>query len=902
MPARDASAARFFQVLPLRPRKVELRHGPPKVSLPAPSRDSTQHTTLTADSSFPAHFREAPRPVATGKASLLHYFSSSPSKRTSSSTPASSSPAVPGRANRAISTPLDPDPTAGSGIASTSAGARPPSRTSLRATQSLGSLETGAAVPGALSRLAPPASTLQLDRPNGSAATGEDAVPFRSPRHTVIPPLPGESEDEYEPPERIKSESVTPRRNPRRAAAAASSPLVQRSSPLVVERSDPKDAEDGSEAREGGGADLASELIKKVKIEASPRSPSSRTISLISPASSRRSRPKRIFSYVTDADGRKMVDLTRSSPSVAGSAASDSSDDPIVVSCKPAGLARSWANSSSQTPSKKLKTEPSAPGALDTPRASRPHVTRAEGPLEPASDPRQHTTPRRSASRDHALSLARNMTPRGAARDPQSLTTPAARTPVRSQAGSSQAASATLASISPRILLNRSSQTEAGPSFVSGVAHVSAGREPDHAAGATAATDSEEFDAAATVSIAGHSASAGIQTSSGSRIGQVRLTDSALRRYSAQESARPPTSDSRYIRSPSGSPLSSLAPTPLRSKGPKPLSTSRTGGHGKRTQSFEIVIPLHRGSTAKKLKLASAASTSKAGSTTSSVKASQSDRAAAEARRKERDARMARAFEDSAEEESDREGSPSPAKRRKVTPQPEEADDESAGSSNSSSMSASDPEDEELTSFLARAKARREAGETIRSTAATSPSATTAPTTVSPPTDPAGEEKTRRSSRARRETDHYVPGAALKKAVKSGSAAREKRPAGLFQGQQASDLSGAAFEKMMRERKLTEQKGHTREWYAKFHNDLLSSDEDMGSDVSSLRSTRRRAKLTLRYLPRRTTATMEGAMEDASGLPLSLESQAERRTASLRRSLPAPTTSWLSRTRSNLPH
>ncbi|TKA58571.1 hypothetical protein B0A53_00312 [Rhodotorula sp. CCFEE 5036] len=222
-----------------------------------------------------------PPPVATGKASLLHYFSSSPSVRTDSASAGSSSPARAGP-SRANSLPH-------ANATSSSLGRGKPTdestpRAPLRATQSLGSLE-------AARRDAP-------QPPVVASASSSSGAPPQVPAE--------ESEEDYRPPRSfVKAESLTPRRNPPRLAARNSSPAPSPTAAAFTAPRSPRASESMRKGKEkavetGSDAELATHVKMEKRGSVDP-------LNLCTPSPAKRARqraPKKIFSFTIDEKGR----------------------------------------------------------------------------------------------------------------------------------------------------------------------------------------------------------------------------------------------------------------------------------------------------------------------------------------------------------------------------------------------------------------------------------------------------------------------------------------------------------------------------------------------------------------------------------------------------------------------
>lgn len=798
--------------------------------------------------------RGPPPPVATGEASLLHYFSSSPSVRTDSASVGSSSPARAGP-SRAISLPHGNASSSSLGRSKTASASTP--RAPLRATQSLGSLE--AAMRDA--RPPPPvvASTSFFSGapPRVPHSLGTNGA-RRSPRLRLTPTA-EESEDDYRPPrDLVKAESLTPRRNPLRVAARTS----PAPSPVSAAFPAPRSPRDPESERKGkaramdstSDADLALHVKKEKRGSVDP-------LNLCTPSPAKRARqrpPKRIFSFTVDEKGRDVLDLTLSSPSATSMAtlSSDSDSEVIVVRSRRSSRAQPTTSKQPASPTRRIKEEstPSRSRSSAASRSPQKTLRRTQAiaealqaisspsgslasPMQKTGDPGAPTavfggsragsaTPTRAGLGIHARTMVEPFAP--------FTPTKSART-----AASTPSISVTLASISPpqfgeqeRIVSEPStssrSQAAAAPTSTTALGicnHQASGSE-----GMKGPHLAEQFAADRLVS----PAEVRTPTAHSPAKSPAKLTNSAVRRLSAGNPAATGTSESIFVRSPSGSPLSSLAPTPVRQgSGPdnRPqASPSRRHVPIKRMSSFELLIDMPRTTSMSekpKLDRGGSGNTANAARPKSSPSSLPTIAKKGDKDRSEWDALMdAESDADEADgEASEGENSPSPVKTRKAARTGGKRGSRAAASSSSEADSSSD--DDELATFLSRARARREAGETLAPTSATSPAAATVPTTVSPPSP---GTSMRRSSRARRETDHYTPGGSSKPAAPSARPAAngsKKALPSLFIGQQELRDGRDTFNKMMRARQNEQETGHTTAWYDKWKRVLQGDAEGM---------------------------------------------------------------------------
>ncbi|GAA5988245.1 hypothetical protein JCM10908_002128 [Rhodotorula pacifica] len=814
-----------------------------------------------------------PPPVATGKASLLHYFSSSPSIRTDSASVGSSSPARAGP-SRANSLPQATTSASASSTGAIKSADQPTPRAPLRATQSLGSLDSSLRACTSVNNGGVAASTSVPSSASGAALLPipASANRRRSPRLRLTPPV-EESEDEYRPAREplVKGESLTPRRNPPRQAALNSSPAL---SPLSATRPAPRSPRDVPSQGKGkskaveahmSDSDLASHVKKEKRSSYDPLD-----LCTPSPAKRARQRKKRIFAFTKDEHGRDVIDLTLSSPSAASIAtlSSDSDSEVFVLSTRRSSRTPSLSNkSNTSTPSRRVKQEHLASMSRSGAAAASPLLSSSQ------------KTPRRTqaiASGEKAVRTAGESSSRAVAQVDEQTTTPTGpntvggggdtATPTRSglgirvspdadglapitprRSGAAEAAytptvSVTLASISPPRLDDQemaasdpSTPSRAGPSAPPVSQKLPDTTRPSLNADGLHSPE-RTVPAGLVSSAAFHTPTALSPTKS-----PQKLTNSAVRRLSVGKPQKAGNSDSIFIRSPSGSPLSSLAPTPVRSTsrvGKRPqASPSRSAKSGIDYHTFDLIIdlpPLPTTSSAKKHKLdrhgASGSGTKKPTQQKSSRPAS----AKKSNNLREWELLMGEASEaeDANREDSDRETSPSPAKIRKTDSGKKRRAPSKAPSSSSSSDAESSSNEEELASFLERARARRQAGETLASTTGTSPSAATAPTTVSPPSP---ETSMRRSHRVRQETDHYVPGVGSSKpaTARAQPTGGKKAPPSLFEGRREARDGRDAFNKIMRDRKREEEQGHTAEWYAKWRRELQGNGDEDGMNGDS---------------------------------------------------------------------
>ncbi|BGP00301.1 hypothetical protein RTBOTA2_003526 [Rhodotorula toruloides] len=815
---------------------------------------------------------------ATGKASLLFYFSSSPAVKSDEGTPATSSPIRTGMGQlpaRAVDGG-EAGPS-GSGGKGDGKGNAP-----LRGTQSLSSIEKGTpkdngpvAGPSRAARAA--SASLASSSGTSLAAPSTSTAPRRSPRRLT----PADEEDENEarspmkmPGAFVKTESLTPRRNPSRQCSITPSRQID----LTASPSD------------------KSAMLMKVKkenaarrtIEISDSESEGRRVGLLAGASvspqkrSRGSARIRKYKVMRDELGRDVMDLTMSSPSASSSVLDDSDDSEIVVVTRPKTASRTGSTTpragSSGTQALGVKREPTAsvspakssslasPARPAAPLASSskqnsgvfsPLKKTAEELMPPPASPMRKsapstpkkatgalpTTPRplRSGSKSLPNVLENDRADSGTRSSPRRTATPALSVTAASSSSPSKRARPDDSPRrglpdSPNLRLLRSSprpEMRSNPSDSSLSTITPSQPSTPHRGSASAIHSPVQAN-----------------TDANAVAGPSNLTSPALRRVAdldKRDAPRTPEGGPSYVRDPTGSPLSSLAPTPKRplSRVATWTSGSTTKPRSPRKHNFELIIetkPVPGSRTASLKKITPVGKGKGKGKAVAAPNFKKNEvRKARDGLTSEWDAFMhdASSSEDSDDDSDGREGSPSPAKSRRTPRRGREgASDSGSSSSSSSSESEAESEDDELADFLNRAKARREAGETLASTAATSPSAATAPTTVSP--DPLADEP-RRSSREKRETDHYSPSKPAKPAASSSTkTAKAKKVAnslGLMDD--TTKRSVLQFDRIMKDRATREKKGHTDEWYAKWKTELgrkneveFDDDLDTGSDTS----------------------------------------------------------------------
>ncbi|GAA5948713.1 hypothetical protein JCM3765_004982 [Sporobolomyces pararoseus] len=309
---------------------------------------------------------------------------------------------------------------------------------------------------------------------------------------------------------------------------------------------------------------------------------------------------------------------------------------------------------------------------------------------------------------------------------------------------------------------------------------------------------------------------------------------------------RTPSGRSRFERDPSGSPLSELAPTPKKIETKKPLRIiSETTHH-----TFELVIdqpPLDQ------LRKIRAGSIRRARSTATSE---YTDRPSSEGNntriKEESEEEDGERSGDEATDEDEQSSRPSPSRptrrrsssiargkrradssspprsRRDAKKNKHESDSSSSSSSSSLSEEEEEEEEEDVLAALARARARKAAGQTLATTSPGVSEVSTAPTTAS--SAHAGQEKddgyARRSSRARHQTDRFSPTVAL-----AGSSRGANSTQADVKGKgKARNDDDKTFDKMMRELQAQKQKGRGSDWYEAQKNFLGNSDDELDKE------------------------------------------------------------------------
>ncbi|GAA5934055.1 hypothetical protein JCM1841_006472 [Sporobolomyces salmonicolor] len=317
-------------------------------------------------------------------------------------------------------------------------------------------------------------------------------------------------------------------------------------------------------------------------------------------------------------------------------------------------------------------------------------------------------------------------------------------------------------------------------------------------------------------------------------------------------STRTPRGGPRYDRSPSGSPLSELAPSPQ-----KPLAAPRTPRSASwRPHTFVLVVPERKGWPARRKKRAMPSS---------GWMRSERERQRAQDRDGNENEDMEGSSGSSEPGGDDQAGgdeqhsaprgsSPSSARpgsssRRKTTGRGHESsspdrrsrrrsrtasasgsDDSTSDSSATTTVSESDADSydsgADLFAALSRAKERRAAGEELAIVSPPSGPAT-AHTTVSPPV--VGEGEGRRSTRKRKATDHYSP---TKTNTTTTAAATNGNGKGKAKERARPEQEGKhSFNRLMRERQAQEKRGRGTEWWEKMKRNMDDSEDDL--DISS---------------------------------------------------------------------
>ncbi|GAA5979760.1 hypothetical protein JCM11641_004079 [Rhodosporidiobolus odoratus] len=793
-----------------------------------------------------------------GRASLLHYFSSSPAGRSATPVPASSSAPTTSSPQRAMST---------SAASRASVEARgngsntgPIASSSGQGGRALAATRSEPALPATTSRSTPQAgnpglapqasSTLQLQA--GSPG------PRRSPRQKSTTPQavsqgPASSTRTIKPAVK-KEESLSPMKAKLRSGSlkpvlTASQAQNSKGKGKIIELSDSDDEE-----------------RSRAPVLA-PSSVSSATRQKRREAWARRTRRGK--------DGREEIDLTFSSSSGRASPPQndddDSSGEEIVVLSRPS-----------------------------SPASSRPSSTSRNRARQVTVSPRHAISPKgKGKERDveaDMMGVSASQVPSTVPAVSSPLAMPLPTTPRKTTA--SKVHTPTPSPVTPRTLRS-SSKTQSLPIFNASAATPSSATAPRTRSvaaaggtpqvtltGATSSTHTSPRGLAPTLNVAvlispykprngsgsGSGPALSPLTSLSSESDLPSLTPSAPATPERRAgfaalltSNRTPGGGPAYTRAPTGSPLSSAGPTPeklLLSNGTWPGSSKPTDSRQRIPHAFELVIPIHPSSAARmkaqKKALQGKLRRERAAPTSEWDRSERMDDVEMEDVTSEED----ESSDDDAYKTA-KEGSPTPVKRR-VTPAKQAArssprkakgkastsDDERADSDShyarqSRSSSASSPsgadddsesDDGGLAAVLARAKERVAAGTSLA--AHTSPdtaSVTTAPTTVSPAKPADGDDGIRRSSRARHAPEHYSPtrpgaSAAVGRITSSSGTVKVKEATLGLQKRMNVGRNGMSFEKLMRERKAKEAQGKGGDWYARVMADLKEdSDEERDS-------------------------------------------------------------------------
>ncbi|GAA5913021.1 uncharacterized protein JCM6883_000490 [Sporobolomyces salmoneus] len=325
----------------------------------------------------------------------------------------------------------------------------------------------------------------------------------------------------------------------------------------------------------------------------------------------------------------------------------------------------------------------------------------------------------------------------------------------------------------------------------------------------------------------------------------------------------PSTPNRRFQRDPSGSPLSELAPSPVKpstststSTTPKPKATTqktRVKSETWKRHAFELVVEVpaskwRRGMRAGSMRRERETATSEYTDRPSEVDEMQidgsqrsGDEATDEGERKRR-SRPSRTIT--------KPNQPERARRTKPRIQDPESESESSSSSEEEeekkkSTTKEEPEEEEeedVMAALARARARVASGKTLLVTSPEVSTSSTAPTTASPAFTTQHKDDTaiRRTKRVSHQTDRYSPTVVVASSSRGGGGT----VAPLFDAKgKGKAKSDADFERMMRELQAKEKKGGRGSvWYEnemrladKSDDDLDASSGESGDDLPDLR-------------------------------------------------------------------
>ncbi|GAA6057862.1 hypothetical protein JCM3770_002727 [Rhodotorula araucariae] len=317
---------------------------------------------------------------------------------------------------------------------------------------------------------------------------------------------------------------------------------------------------------------------------------------------------------------------------------------------------------------------------------------------------------------------------------------------------------------------------------------------------------------------------------------------------------RTPQGGPSYVRDPSGSPLSPLGPSP-RKLSPGGPRGPNTGKKAWREHTFELVIPPAPPSRRSRTPLGGGRSASSLTGTAASATSAAIRRPAFRTAgvrngevRRERDGptsewdafmREERVSSGEDDEDDERGGSPSPAKRARGAPASDGGVGAAGPGGSSGSSSDGDPgsdsDADDFAAMLAAAKAKREAVSAGAAAASVSggTSPTTAKTTVSPPVA-ADTDEPQRPSRARHAPAAFSPSKSGSSSKPVGAAAGKKRAVapslGLVAPSSGGRGSGLTFEKIMREREDKAQRGRGREWFDGWAKKLGAESADGDSD------------------------------------------------------------------------
>jgi len=292
-----------------------------------------------------------------------------------------------------------------------------------------------------------------------------------------------------------------------------------------------------------------------------------------------------------------------------------------------------------------------------------------------------------------------------------------------------------------------------------------------------------------------------------------------------------PGGGSRFERAPSGSPLSDLAPSPVK----KPRAQS-VRSETWRPHSFELIVEvpaarwrtMRAGSIRRERESLTSDFSERHHDEDEAMKEESEDGKSGDQATDEENQKSSRRNPSRSAKRKSPTGARRSLRRRSSSPPPDRkgGKGKSRGASPSSSSSSSEEEDEpeeeeeeeeDVMAALARARDRVAAGQAMLVTSPDVSTSSTAPTTASSmhATQAQDEDHVRRSSRTKHATDHFSPTASSSRA--QGDAKDRAKT-------KAKDESSRGFERLMKEMQAQKQKGRGAGYYQAMKKEIDNED------------------------------------------------------------------------------